>query len=187
MKYDENIETLFETLAGSFDHKNPQEGHRERFRNRLEQQASVDSKEKRGNLWWRNLSIAATLALLLASSVFIFRGEPSLDAQVAEISPEASETARHFAGLVSIQIRELEDMSTPETKPLIEDTLSQLSTLEEDYKKLEQDLIAGGDSKLILSAMITNFQTRIDLLREVMERVEEVKQFKNETHENNTI
>jgi hypothetical protein len=59
--------------------------------------------------------------------------------------------------------------------------------LETDYKKLEQDLIQGGDSKLILSAMITNFQTRIDLLREVMERVEEVKQFKNESHENTII
>lgn len=35
--------------------------------------------------------------------------------------------------------------------------------------------------------MITNFQTRIDLLREVMERVEEVKQFKNENYENTTI
>ena len=78
-------------------------------------------------------------------------------------------------------------MSTPETEPLIEDTLAQLTLLEDEYKKLEQDLVKGGDAKLELSAMITNFQTRIDLLREVMERVEEVKQFKNESNENNTI
>lgn len=186
MKENDNIETLFKSLEGSFDQETPEEGHRERFLNRLGQQGG-NSSGALGNPWWRNLSIAAAIALLLASSVFIFRAEPSMDAKVAEISPEASETTRHFAGLVSLQVRELEAMSTPETKPLIEDTLEQLTLLETDYKKLEKDLVSGGDSKLILSAMITNFQTRIDLLREVMERVEEVKQFKNETYESNTI
>jgi hypothetical protein len=186
MKEDENIEALFQSLAGSFDGENPREGHRDRFLSRLREEATGQTKRP-GNTWWKNLSIAATIALLLASSVFLFRSEPSLESQVAEISPQASETTRHFAGLVSLQIRELEEMSSPETKPLIDDTLAQLEMLDTDYKKLERDLIRGGDSKLILSAMITNFQTRIDLLREVMERVEEIKQFKNENYENITI
>lgn len=186
MKEYENIETLFKTLEGSFDGETPREGHRDRFLSRLSEEAKGGT-QRNDNPWWRNLSIAATIALLLASSVFIFRGEQSLDAQVAEISPQASETSRHFAGLISVQIKELEQMSSPETKPLIDDTLTQLEMLDSDYKKLERDLVQGGDSKLILSAMITNFQTRIDLLREVMERVEEVKQFKNENYENTTI
>jgi hypothetical protein len=70
---------------------------------------------------------------------------------------------------------------------MIADALRQLETLEKDYLKLEADLVAGGNSKFILSAMIQNFQTRIDLLQEVMNRVEEIKQFKNESHESNTI
>jgi len=186
MKEDENIEALFESLAGSFDGEIPRDGHRDRFLGRLREEATGQTK-RRDNPWWRNLSIAATIALLLASSVFLFRSEPSLESKVAEISPQASETTRHFAGLVSLQIQELEQMSSPETKPLVDDTLTQLEQLDSDYKKLERDLIQGGDSKLILSAMITNFQTRIDLLREVMERVEEIKQFKNENYENATI
>ena len=186
MKENEEIDVLFKSLSGSFDQESPKDGHRERFLSRLGEQGR-NSSRPRSNPWWRHLSIAAAIALLLASTVFIYRPQPSLEAQVAQISPEASETSRHFTGLVSMQIRELEQMSTPETKPLIENTLAQLTVLETDYKKLEQDLIQGGDSKLILSAMITNFQTRIDLLREVMERVEEVKQFKNESHENTII
>ncbi|MDM9632441.1 hypothetical protein [Robiginitalea aurantiaca] len=186
MKERENIEALFKSLEGSFDLETPSAGHRERFLSRLEAQKDASSGGG-GNSWWKTWSIAATIALLLASSVFIFRPEPNMDSQIAKISPEASETTRHFAGLVSLQVQELEQMSTPETKPLIEDTLNQLNQLETDYQKLEQDLIEGGDSKLILSAMITNFQTRIDLLREVMERVEEIKQFKNETYENAII
>ena len=55
---------------------------------------------------------------------------------------------------------------------------------ENNYKELELDLINGGNSKLILSAMITNFQTRIDLLQDVLQQVEEIK---NIDHENTII
>ena len=191
MKQNDSIEKMFEGLKGSFDLENPPEGHRERFLDRLDA-PEKSSGASGGRSWWRQLSVAATIALLLSASVFLFRSEPSLSEpslqeQVAEISPEASETSRYFAGLVSRQVTQLQEMSSPETQPLIEDALRQLEQLDADYMKMERDLVAGGNSKMILSAMIQNFQTRIDLLEEVMLRVEEVKQFKNENHETNTI
>ena len=186
MKQNNSIEELFGKLEGSFDLASPPGGHRVRFLNRLEDTGGRN--DSRGSSpWWRHLSIAASIALLLAASVFLFRPEPNLQDQVANISPEVSETSMYFAGLVSRQVEALKEMSSPETQPLIEDTLLQLEKLETDYIRLEQDLVAGGNSKMILSAMIQNFQTRIDLLQEVMKRIEEVKQFKNETHETNVI
>jgi hypothetical protein len=186
MKHNDSIESLFEELNGSFDVASPRKGHRERFQNRLEKSDKSDDASG-SSPWWRHLSIAASIALLLAASVFLYRPDPSLQDQVAEISPEVSETSMYFAGLVSRQVEALQEMSSPETQPLIEDTLRQLEKLEKNYIKLEQDLIAGGNGKMILSAMIQNFQTRIDLLQDVMVRIEEVKQFKNENHETNTI
>lgn len=186
MKKNDSIEQLFEQLRGSFDVESPPAGHRERFLDRLDSPGKTSGGTRR-QPWWRHLSIAASIALLLAASVYLFRPEPSLQDQVAEISPEVSETSRYFAGLVSRQVAALQEMSSPETLPLIEDTLRQLEQLETGYAKMEQDLIQGGNSKMILSAMIQNFQTRIDLLQEVMVRIEEVKQFKNETHETNKI
>ena len=76
--------------------------------------------------------------------------------------------------------------STPETQQLIADTMTQLRTLDSDYNKMVQDLLDGGNSKLILSAMITNFQTRIDLLNEVLEQIEEIKNIKNYGNEHIT-
>lgn len=186
MNQNDSIEELFGKLEGSFDVASPPEGHRERFRERLESSAGPSTGPKQGT-WWRSLSIAASIALLLSASVFLFQQEPSMEARVAEISPEVSETSQYFAGLVTRQIQELQKMGSPETEPMIADALNQLQTLEKDYRKLEEDLVAGGNSKFILSAMIQNFQTRIDLLQEVMVRVEEIKQFKNQTHESNTI
>jgi hypothetical protein len=186
MNPNDSIEKLFGKLEGSFDVASPPQGHRERFRERLEASAGTSSGGKKGT-WWRNLSIAASIALLLSASVFLFQKEPSMEARVAEISPEVSETSQYFAGLVTRQIQELQKMGSPETEPMIADAIKQLEALEKDYQKLEEDLVAGGNSKFILSAMIQNFQTRIDLLQEVMTRVEEIKQFKNQTHESNTI
>ena len=55
----------------------------------------------------------------------------------------------------------------------------QLKKLKNNYGLLEKDLINGGNSKLILSAMITNFQTRIDLLQDVLDKIETIKNLKN--------
>lgn len=182
MNQNDQIEKIFEELNGSFDLDQPRTGHRERFLNRLEE--PVEKRGRTGNSWWRHLSIAASIALLLSASVFLFRTEPSMEDQVAQISPEVSQTSRYFSGLVSQQVLELQQMASPETQPLIEDALKQIQQLELNYQKLENDLISGGNSKMILSAMIQNFQTRIDLLQEVMDHVEQVKQLKNENHEN---
>lgn len=185
MKEDYNIEDLFESLQGAFDRETPPAGHRERFRQRLAGQGGGVAAS--GRSWWKPLSIAASIILLLGTGLVLLRPAGTLEEQVAEISPEASQTSFYFANLIEQQIRELEDLSGPDTEPLIADTLRRLELLEADYRQLEQDLVAGGNSKLILSAMITNFQTRIDLLQDVMRQIETIKDFKDESHDTYTI
>ncbi|SFR49216.1 hypothetical protein SAMN04490243_2227 [Robiginitalea myxolifaciens] len=202
MKRKNTLEGLFEELQGNLDLAQPEAGHRERFAERLAQiGAATDNSNpedgdirslhasggKRIPIWRRPLSIAASVALLILAAAVVFKPEPSLAQQVAEIAPEVSETTDYFANVVEQEIRALREASSPETEMLIEDTLEQLQKLGADYRQLEQDLVAGGNTKLILSAMITNFQTRIDLLEDVMSQVDEIKQFKNESNEANIL
>ena len=187
MKEDRTIEELFKTLQGSFDTEEPAEGHQQRFLDKLSNANGVIRLAPKKRNWWRPLSIAASIILLFAVGASLYTNQPSMDEQLAKISPEASQTQFYFANLIEEQIKELENESTPETKILVDDTMAQLTKLEINYKKLEQDLINGGNSKLILSAMITNFQTRIDLLQEVMDKIENIKTFKNYDDENITI
>ena len=58
--------------------------------------------------------------------------------------------------------------------------------LEEDYEALRLDLTESGDDKRVIYAMITNFQNRIDLLQNVLEKIEEIKQLKQNSDENAT-
>jgi uncharacterized protein YsxB (DUF464 family) len=184
---EDRIEEMFKNLQGSFDTREPAEGHEQRFLDKLSKTNGVVRLEPKKPFWWRPLSIAASIIVLFAVGALLFTNPPSIDEQLAKISPEVSQTQFYFANLIDQQVKELQGEVTPETKKLVEDTMLQLNKLEQNYKKLEQDLINGGNSKLILSAMITNFQTRIDLLQEVMDQIENIKTFKNYDDENITI
>ncbi|QLG46456.1 hypothetical protein [Costertonia aggregata] len=186
-KKEENIETLFKNLEGTFDTLEPAMGHQQRFLDKLNASKGVASLEKKRKPWWKPLSIAASIALLCCIGIGVYQSRPSIEEQVAEISPEVSNTEYYFASLIEEQIKKLESESTPQTKKMVDDTMQQLQKLKTDYNQLEKDLLNGGNSKMILSAMITNFQTRIDLLRDVLNKIETIKNLKNYDDANYTM
>ncbi len=186
MKKD-SVDDLFERLQGQFDIEEPGSDHQERFLAKLNQSQGTVSLQRKKNAWWKPLSIAASVAVLCLLGVQWFSAQPSIKEQVVEIAPEVSKTEFYFASLIEEQIQELKQAKSPETARLVDDTLLQLDKLETDYNALEQELINGGDSKIILNAMITNFQTRIDLLKEVLASIENIKNLKSYNDENFTI
>ncbi|AEM71442.1 hypothetical protein Murru_2404 [Allomuricauda ruestringensis DSM 13258] len=182
----DNLDRLFEKLHGEFDVAEPQSGHQERFLEKLNKdQGTIALNEKTS--WWKPLSIAASIALVALLGYQAFGPQPSIKQQVTKIAPEVSQTEFYFANLIEEQVEELKEVKTPETAQLVDDTLAQLEKLDKDYETLEQDLVNGGDSKIILSAMITNFQTRINLLKEVLSQIENIKNLKSQNDESFTI
>jgi len=185
---DENIEILFRNLKGQFDTEEPMEGHRDRFLDKLgAAQGTISINRKKPTTWWKPLSIAASIVLLCALAIGLPALNPSTEQQLANISPEVSKTQLYFTSLIEQQVSELQAVSTPQTEQLITETLAQLEKLDQNYMKLEQDLLNGGDPNLILSAMINNFQTRISLLKEVQYQIESVQNYNYYDDENITI
>ncbi len=185
---EEDLKKLFEKLEGSFDFEEPTLGHEERFLEKLNTSKDTVASSERGTSWWKMLSIAASIALLCVLGINFYTNSTSTTAeQVAEISPEVSQTEFYFASLINEQLQKLEGESTAETKMIVDDAMLQLKRLEANYKDLEQDLLNGGDNKLILRAMINNFQTRVDLLEGVLEQIETFKNLKDYSNENNII
>ena len=183
----ENLEKLFDNLKGQFDIENPEIGHENRFLKKLNASKGVVAIDSKKTSWWKPLSVAASIAILCVVGIGLFESGATLEEQVAEISPEVSRTEFYFASLIEEQVNQLKNESTPETQQIIDDTMGQLKKLEKNYDQLEKDLIAGGNSKLILSAMITNFQTRIDLLQDVLDKIETIKNLKSYDDAKNTI
>ncbi|GGG56805.1 hypothetical protein GCM10011414_28320 [Croceivirga lutea] len=186
MKEKDELEKLFERLSGDFDFESPNKGHQKRFLEKIERQNGVVTLKRKKN-WWKPLSIAASIVLLVGIGLFSLNQQDSIEERVVEISPEISNTEFYFASLVEEQVRKLEEEKTPANAKLVEDTLGQLKQLENDYKQLELDLVNGGNSEIILNAMIINFQTRIDLLKEVLASIEDIKNINLQNDENFTI
>ncbi|MAU14364.1 MAG: hypothetical protein CMH46_02355 [Muricauda sp.] len=183
----DSLDSLFERLHGEFDVAEPQKGHHERFLEKLNQKQGTIVLHRKKTPWWKHLSIAASVAIVALLGYQAFGPKPSIKQQVVRMAPEVSQTEFYFANLIEEQIAVLQEEKTPETAKLVDDAMEQLQRLDKDYEALEEDLIKGGDGKIILSAMITNFQTRIDLLKEVLSQIENIKNLKKQNDESYTI
>ncbi len=183
-KKKDTIDQLFDNLSGSFDFETPTLGHQQRFLNKLTNKLTNNKTINSKHNAYKYLAIAACFMMLLSIAYSYTNTATTIEEQVVAISPEISNTEFYFANIIEQEVKKLKSKNSPATKKIIADTMLQLKKLETNYKKLELDLINGGNSKLILSAMITNFQTRIDLLQDVLLQVEEIK---NIDHENTII
>ncbi|WP_417360451.1 hypothetical protein [Galbibacter sp.] len=194
MKPKDDIEKLFGSLGHQWDNEEPGSGHQQRFLNKLEMDNSSRGEKSNRNVW-KLISIAASLALLVTIGVQFFQQQNELQQQQTQITNKevaampisVRRTEFYFSALVDQEIEKINNISSPKTKKLVDDLKAQLTKLENDYKNLETDLNSKGDVKLILNAMMINFQTRINLAQDVLQKIEEIEQLKNTKHEEHTI
>ncbi len=94
----EPLESLFRELHGSFDTVEPRSGHQQRFMEKLQAERKGGLPESPGrNPWWKHLSIAASVAVLVMLGLKLLIPAPTVAQQVANISPEVSQTEFYFA------------------------------------------------------------------------------------------
>lgn len=179
------FDNLFSRLQGQWDEHEPEQGHQLRFLDRLQPEVQ---KKKKAN-YWPVLSIAATVLIMLGL-FFIYNpngtsGTPK-DA-LAGISPEAREAQYYFASVIKKELATIEKEKSPEAQRIVKDALFRMEKLEKDYDELTKQLIKDGENKQLLTAMITNLQTRISFLQEVMTQIDNTKKLKQQKNETNQI
>ncbi|MDG5491434.1 hypothetical protein [Psychroserpens sp. SPM9] len=178
------IDKLFKTLEHDFDTEIPNSGHEHRFLDKLKQQNNtVVNSSKKTNHWKPFLAVAATIVLCF--SIFtVMQQQNSEPLDLASVSPELSQTQSFFTTAIEQELIAIEAQRSPETENMINDAMKALKVLEVDYESLQLDLTESGNDKRVIYAMITNFQNRINVLKAVLEHIEEVKNFKNNQNEN---
>jgi septal ring factor EnvC (AmiA/AmiB activator) len=137
-------------------------------------------------LWSPLLGAAAALLIIVMLAGTSF-GTLTDKGDLAGISPEMKETQQFYTNLIKTELAKLEAASTPETEKMVNDALAQMDKLDQDYEKLKKDLKKSGQDKRVIFAMISNLQQRIDILTNVMEQIENIKELKNPNNENNII
>lgn len=174
----------------TLDTKVLRKGHQERFLAKLESMndsdgvATIEPESKKNN--WYKWTIAASIILMVGFGLKTINSGNNTTT-TSEIPEEIANAQFYFEGLINEDLEKLQSSKNEHTKKLIDDAVVQINKLEEEYKALQKELIEDYDRRIV-KAMISNFQTRIDLLNMVLEQVEIIEQIKNEQqNENNYL
>jgi hypothetical protein len=174
-----NIDEMFSRFNGEWDIDEPAAGHEDRFFDRL----AGKKKKTKTNLLYKIAIPAAAAIVIMLGIMLTFN--PKTENNAVAMSPKAKETQVYFASIINKELAKVQKENSPETKKIVQDALVHMQLLEKDYDKITHDLAQKGENKQLIHAMITNFQTRISFLEDVLVKIENVKKIKESYHENN--
>lgn len=173
----QSIDHLFKRLDGELDTEVPSKNHKANFLAKLEaQKAPQAQNENKSTVRWIKPLLIAASTLLLAGLIFSQLQSAPIEKELADVSPEMQETQEFFTKTIERELFEIKENITPENQALVEDAITQVDVLEKEYKKLKGDLLESGEDKRVIYAMIDNFQNRINLLQNVLEQIEVIKE-----------
>ena len=168
-----NINELFEGTT-NWDFESPESGHEKRFLEKLQ----VTKLKKRN---WIPLSLVASLFLSFGVLLYFYS---NFQQEEIQLSPQVQETQDYFSSVIQSELKNLKEQKNPMTTVLITDALNEMKKLETDYEKLKKEIAKNGENKQVIFAMITNMQTRISFLQQVMEQVDQINNFNTDKNEN---
>lgn len=175
-----SLKDKFKELEGQFDVEMPDLGHFDRFQAKLEGESKPQVKRN----FWKPLAIAASLMLLVSLSGPLFSSNTT---DLKDVSTEMGETQAYFTSVLNQELKSLTALETSENEQIIGDALAQMKKLEVDYKKLTIQLKESNEDKRIVYAMIDNYQKRIDILKSVINQINNINDSKFNSNENNFI
>ncbi|WP_438712179.1 hypothetical protein ACSTS3_07110 [Aquimarina muelleri] len=181
------VEKLFEGIKDQLDIHEPSINHQIKFLEKLKQQNKVVQLHPKKTSWYKPLKIAASIAIVFGITIMAFIANPKEEIDLAYVSPQMKETQSFFTSAIQIQLEEINEVSSKETKGLVLDAMNQLEKLEADYSFLKKDLFQSGNDKRVISAMIKNFQKRAHLLEAVLQKINDINDIKKSNNENSIL
>jgi cytoskeletal protein RodZ len=151
----------------NFDLKEPHTNHLQRFERKLNQ------PKKRNKTSWKWLSVAASVVLIFGFWLGSNHQKRQLD--LADVSPKMEEVQNYFVSTINQELKTLEKNRSLDTETIIEHALEELEELEDSYKIFVKDLTKNGKQRKIISAMIKNYQRRLDILENTLKQIEQIK------------
>ncbi|WP_269684672.1 anti-sigma factor [Flavobacterium lacustre] len=163
----EKLDKLFEKFDSQWDVQEPDNKHEIRFLDKLNSKTKKKSKRN----YFISMAIAASIVVLLSISFFYNSNAESSELKFA--SKETKQTDSIFTVLIEKELEKIKEKKSPENEKIIADALKQMRTLDSDYQKIIMELETNGESKQIIYAMISNLQTRISFLQNVLQHIED--------------
>jgi hypothetical protein len=170
----EKLDQLFENLDNQWDVHEMNSQHIDRFSKKL---ALKKRKKNFGFIY----AIAASVVVMLGITMLYTNNDKHKELKFA--SKETKQTDSIFTVLIEHQLDQIKAKESPENEKIINDALKQMKALDSDYEKIKHELEINGESKPLIYAMISNLQTRISFLQNVLQHLEDSEKLKKLDHE----
>lgn len=166
------------------------EGHEKKFENQLEEAFGKTPKQDYSIIY----KMAAVAIIAVLSTIFIsnqWNGTPDGPTQdvvqtnkisLGDVSPELKTVENYYLTSIKVELATLE--TTEEHEAMVNSYLDELKNINKAYNDLEKDLNAYGVTEEIINAMIDNLQLRLELLQDLKQKLNNLKQKQNENKKN---
>ncbi|MCB0387188.1 MAG: hypothetical protein KDD23_00015 [Winogradskyella sp.] len=184
----QDIRELFQKEQKNETQANLPAGHEARFLKKLDAEFSKTSKTTWS--WWY---IAASIVVVLGVGFGTFKYfqvpeniqvvDTPTDTEsnkgeiptrtLGDISPDLKKVEDYYLANINFELSKV--TLTPENKDLIDGYLTQLETLNQEYKRISLELTHSGPNELTVNALITNLKFRLNLMYRLKEQLETLK------------
>ena len=193
MKAKDNIEEIIQNNLKELNDFEPKDGHLERF------QAKLNVQHKKNtinfNVVWK-VAAAVVFVLLAVNQVNIYLtpdkqngvvSEGNTDFTLSSVSPEYKEVEFYYTNAINVELNQWNSLVADgfisrEEQDLLDNEMAEFETR---FKNLQTDLKANPNDERVINAMLEYYQAKLDIINMIVSKLQEVKQQKNKSHENN--
>ncbi len=193
MENKDYIEELIQNNLEALNDNEPMDGHLERFEAKLKTQ---HRKRKISLNVVLKIAAAVVFVFLATNQAFIYfspnsqglilnANKPS-EVTLASISTEYKEVEFYYTTSIKTGLTQWDELNSEGYISDEEQTMMQteLEEFEKLYKSLQDDLAANPNDDRVINAMLEFYQTKLSLINMIVNKLEEVKQQKNNHYEN---
>ena len=192
MKEKDYIEKIILDNLKELNDFEPKDGHFERF------QAKLNKQKKKKiitlNLVWK-VAAAVVFVLLAVNQANIYfspdkqnniLSESNSEFSLASVSPEYKEVEFYYTNAISVGLNQWNSLMadgfiSKEEQDLMD---TELADFEVRFKNLQIDLAANPNDERVINAMLEYYQAKLDIINMIVNKLQEVKQQKTNSHEN---
>jgi len=165
----------------------PQNGHLERFAERL----NMSESKQKGIQITPFLKVAAVLVIiLLSANLYVhLRNTKSEIKETVATRTDLREASFYYTNSINSGIRDLEKMASEgigSRRELVQ-IKHELSEMDSMFVNLQAEYKANPNDERIINAMIEYYQTKLDIVNTIKTDLENVKHLKRKNHENREI
>jgi hypothetical protein len=164
-------------------HEKMPKNHQIRFLNKLDK--VLPEKSLKNNFYW--FKIAASVVVILGLSFGAYNYfqpkavvAPAIVATntvetktLGDVSPGLKKVEDYYLASINLELSKMKP--TPKTKELFDGYLLQLKELDNEYKRLSQELTESGPTELTVNALIDNLKLRLNMLHRLRSQLKQLK------------